>query len=567
MAANRRRLSFTRVLALLLVLAGLAAVSWSQATRAYQRITATSSSTWFAPYVDVTLEPTFHFEDPVASPAPNHVLAFVVADRRQPCTPTWGTYYDLDGAGRALDLDRRITRLRQRGGDVVISFGGAASDELATTCTDRSALVDAYGAVVDRYQATTLDFDVEGAALADRAANARRAAALRALQRRAGAAKRPLNVWLTLPVAPSGMPPEAVDLVDATLQAGVSLAGVNVMIMNYGAARSSGDSMRAANEKALYAAREQLAAAYRRTGRVLTDRELWARMGATPMIGRNDVETDRFTLGDAGALVGLARRVRLGRVSMWSANRDDRCGVSTDADSVSNTCSGIAQKPLSFTWELGRLDGPLPHSVRPPASAAATRGVSRDDPATSPHPIWRSEKAYKRGEKVVWHGSVYEAKWWTLGDLPDASAKRLWDTPWRHLGPVLPTDQPSAPERVPGQYRRWTDDQVYLKGDRVRHKGYTFESKWWTQGDEPVRDPDRPDDVPWKPIGKAAPDVGRVEARYPAWAVRVAYLPGARVAHRGYAYEAKWWTKGSRPSPSPEQPAGAPWKLVGKLGS
>ena len=138
--APRKRLSILRLLILVLAIVGLGAAGWTQGSDAfYKRLTAKAPVTWFAPYDDVTLTPVFHFEDPIVSPSLIQVLGFVVADPRNGCSPTWGTYYDLDGAGRALDLDRRITRLRERGGDVIISFGGAANSELADSCTDQSS--------------------------------------------------------------------------------------------------------------------------------------------------------------------------------------------------------------------------------------------------------------------------------------------------------------------------------------------------------------------------------------------------------------------------------------------
>lgn len=559
----RRRFSPLRLVALAAVIAGLGMLSWSQVTTAYNRITAPRSDTWFAPYVDVTLTPTFAFEDPTVSPSPNAVLSFVVADRHDACLPTWGTYYDLDGAGRELDLDRRIQRLRERGGDVVVSFGGAVNDELAVACRDAGRLRSAYRSVIERYDLSTIDLDLEGAALSDAPATARRAAAVAALQQ--DAHDRPLNVWLTLPVTPSGLTAEGVAQVDAMLSAGVDLAGVNVMTMNYGASRA-GASMRDADRSALEATWRQLGDAYRRRGAAPTPDQIWAKIGATPMIGRNDVDGDETSIGDARALVAFAGEVHLGRVSMWSANRDDRCGVQSDTERVSNTCSGVEQKPLAFTWELARLDADLP--ARTPPVATADRDAtapSRDDPATSPYPIWRPEKSYVRGDKIVWHGAVYESKWFTKGDLPDEPVEHLWDTPWRYVGPVLATDAPPAPELLPGEFRRWTPDEVFQRGDRVAHKGVVYQAKWWTQGDVPQPDPDRPQDVPWTPIGRARPDVGKVAADLPAWDAGTTYLPGARVAFGGYAFESKWWVKALRPDPDPGQPNAVPWKVLGRI--
>jgi chitinase len=561
-----RRFSPMRLLILAAIVGGLGVLSWTQASSAYQRITAPKADTWFAPYVDVTLTPTFEFEDPSISPSKDVVLAFVVADRHQRCLPTWGTYYDLDGAGRELDLDRRIQRLRERGGDVVVSFGGAVNDELAVACSDPRKLADAYRSVVDRYNLSTIDVDLEGAALGDTAAASRRATAIAALQAEATKRGKALNVWLTLPVTPAGLTDEGMAQVGTMLGAGVDLAGVNAMTMNYGGSRPAGTSMRAAAERALRGVYAQLGQAYRRVGVTdLTPRRLWAKVGATPMIGRNDVASDETSIGDARALVAFARNVHLGRVSMWSANRDDRCGAQSDSERVSNTCSGVDQDPLAFTWELSRLDATLPDRTPPVKAALRADASSRDDPATSPYPIWRAAKAYLRGDKIVWHGAVYEAKWFTKGDLPDETVPHLWDTPWRYVGPVLAADAPPAPALVPGQFRRWSADEVFQRGDKATFKGVVYQAKWWTQGDVPQPDPDRPYDVPWTAIGRAAPTVATVSATLPAWSATTTYLPSTRVAYDGYAYEARWWTKGFRPDPSPKAAAAGPWKLIGRL--
>ena len=109
------------------------------------------AKSWSVPYVDVTLTPTYQFQDPQSNPARDVALAFVVADPDDACTPSWGGAYTLDQAGDDLELDRRITQLRAAGGDVMVSFGGQANEELAVACTDQAALDDAYRAVIERY--------------------------------------------------------------------------------------------------------------------------------------------------------------------------------------------------------------------------------------------------------------------------------------------------------------------------------------------------------------------------------------------------------------------------------
>src|SRR5689334_15706641 len=182
MAGRRRRLSVLRVLAALAIATGLAAAGITFARHVATGVAeAFGSGPWYAPYVDATLTPTYAFEDQRQNPSNDVVLGFVVASRDGKCVPTWGTFYSLDGAETALDLDRRISRMRARGGTAMISFGGASNDELALRCT-LADLERAYGAVIERYRPTSIDFDIEGSALGNATANARRAAAVKALQ-------------------------------------------------------------------------------------------------------------------------------------------------------------------------------------------------------------------------------------------------------------------------------------------------------------------------------------------------------------------------------------------------
>jgi chitinase len=254
-ASSDRRLSPLRILVVLAILGGLLAlgfVGWERGRRSVEDLTASKTPTWFAPYADVTLQPSYAFEDPDAGPASMTALGFVVADPRQPCTPTWGAQYDLAGAASELDLDRRIARVHERGGDVVISFGGVANSDLALACKKQPALTRAYRSVMDRYEARIIDLDIEGTRLADPAANARQAAAMRALQKEAPSG-RPLQVWLTLPVTPAGLTPDGVRVVDGMLRAGVALAGVNVMAMDYGGSKPKDEGMGDAAKRALNA--------------------------------------------------------------------------------------------------------------------------------------------------------------------------------------------------------------------------------------------------------------------------------------------------------------------------
>lgn len=198
-----RRLSWTRLGLLSLVVALVAGGSFVSVTDAVGRANPETLS-WSVPYVDVTLTPSFQFQDPSANPARTVALAFVVADPEDDCAPSWGGYYSLDQAGSDLELDRRIDQLRSAGGDVMVSLGGQANDELAVACTDTDDLTEAYRDVVERYDLSAIDLDVEGTAVADQRAASRRAEALATVQRERAADGSPLAVWLTVPVARPG---------------------------------------------------------------------------------------------------------------------------------------------------------------------------------------------------------------------------------------------------------------------------------------------------------------------------------------------------------------------------
>lgn len=498
-----RRLSPLRVIgaivvAVIVITGGIVGFQWWSARASVD------VKPWFASYVDVTATPRFAFENLGATKTQDAVLSFIVSSQSDACTPSWGGAYTLDQARGALDLDRRIARLQQQGGTVAVSFGGLNNDELAVGCSDVSQLQKAYASVVDRYKVGTIDLDLEGSGLGDTGVNERRAAAIAALQKERRSAGSGLAVWLTLPVAPSGMTSEATDAIDAMIKAKVDIAGVDVMVMDYGSAKPQAQTMVAASEAAVTAAQHQLGVLYDRNKLHQSDPSLWAKMGATPMIGQNDVKSEVFTLTDAGAFNLWAKSKGLGRMSMWSANRDKVCGSNyVNTSIVSDACSGVAQGKQTFASVLAKgFDG---HIVLGKSSVTTAEPTStaavKDDPAHSPYQIWAAANSYLKGTKVVWHHSVYVAKWWTKGDVPDNPVLNSWETPWQLVGPVLPGETPIPQPTLPaGTYTDWSGTAQYDKGARVLFGGVPFEAKWWTQGDSPAAASSSPDSSPWSPL-------------------------------------------------------------------
>ncbi len=468
-------------------------------TIATDRAPSPTTTTWFTPYVDATLPPLYPFGDTRYNPAGSAVLGFVVADPEEPCLPTWGTWFDLDEADEGIDLDRRIETLRRRGGELIVSFGGAINDELATTCTDSDDLTAAYTAVVDRYDLEIIDLDLEGATLADAEARDRRAEAIAAAQ---DVQDGDLAVWLTLPADRNGLTADGMAAVEAFLDAGVELAGVNVMTMNFGSL-TAGDQIADAIEQSLVATAEQVRRSFGAAGVDLAEGQEWALVGATVMIGRNDVITEVLTLADAERVASFALERGVGRLSMWSLNRDAPCGPEVDAGVAQSSCSSVVQKSLDFARLFaGQLDSAPPDGGVIPVEQSRTQtAVMIDDPATSPYPIWSPSGVYQAGDKVVLDGNVYQAKWWAGGAQPGIATANPWDTPWALVGPVLPTDVPSTTTTLPdGVFREWRPGDTYEAGSRVQYRGVAYEAKWWTNGDEPGIPVTDPGQTPWAPI-------------------------------------------------------------------
>jgi chitinase len=496
-----QRLSWFRLGILILVLAGLGTGGTLGVLHLRDTAGPTAKS-WAVPYVDVTLTPTFEFQDPGANLANDVALAFVVADPKDGCSPSWGGAYTPDEAAASLELDRRISQLRNAGGNVMLSVGGLINTELAVACTDQAKLTDAYRQLVRRYDLATLDLDIEGTAVADQASLRRRALALATLQAEREAAGHPLAVWLTLPVAPEGLTADGLTAVRTTLEGGVALRGVNVMTMDFGSAQGSGPDMLELGTQALEATHSQLTDLYLRLGVQLTSPQVWSRIGATPMIGQNDVDAERFTVEDAKGLAAFAVDKGLGRVSMWSINRDAPCrGTFSNVVVHSNTCSGVSQDKLAFSSVFADLPGAAVGTSGREAVTIPTQEPTADDPDKSPYPVWRLTAQYVGGYKVVWHNVVYEAKWANQASDPSAPGDSTTPTPWSVIGPVVPADTaPKPTPTVTGVTAAWEPATVYARGDRVLFDDLPYEARWSTKGDAPSTEYPIGPDEPWRPL-------------------------------------------------------------------
>lgn len=296
----------------------------------YSSVDVGQGITWptkvFSPYVDATAWPPYMFADlyPIIGVLYFN-LGFIVSQSPTVCKPTWGTYY----SGENGPLNSQIKAIRQMGGDVNISFGGAANVPLHITAPTVDVLFKQYKLFADAYGLTRIDFDLEGIWI-DRAYsqdNIKNSQAIKMLQDDYNQRGKTLDVWFTLPVLPSGLTQDGLDILQYLDDAGVKLGGVNVMAMDYGN-NVVPDPQGRMGELAI--------SAMRATQMQIGDTDL-SRIGVTPMLGVNDVEEEVFMQSDAKQVLEFAQQVNAGQISMWSSNRDFAGG------------SGIPQSDYEFT--------------------------------------------------------------------------------------------------------------------------------------------------------------------------------------------------------------------------
>jgi chitinase len=235
-----------------------------------------------------------------------YTLAFLIP--QSGCTPEW----EDDGSGVGA-FAAQISAIQSGGGNVIISFGGAAGGELAQTCTNVSQLTAAYQNVVSAYGVTRLDFDIEGGVLSDTAATARRDQALAALQAQDPA----VQVDFTLAVSPQGLPTgtgsEYALLQDAKAK-GVKVSVVNIMTMDFGA----GSNDLADAESAAQGAAGQLSGLYG-----ISTSAAYGMMGLTPIAGTNDDGTF-FSTANASTLESFAAANGVAELSFWEVDGYDK---------------------------------------------------------------------------------------------------------------------------------------------------------------------------------------------------------------------------------------------------
>ena len=294
----------------------------------------------FSPYIDMAMSQDDNLSAiSQASGIENFTLAFMLSSPQGIGWQGNGTI-DQDTLANGSTILQQVQDVQAAGGHITISFGGAAGTEAAATATSATQLQGEYQSVIDRYGIDSIDFDIEGAAVQDTHSLSLRDQALVGLE----AANPGLKVSFTLPVLPTGLTADGLNVLKMAQHDGVKIDMVNIMTMDYGQSVDNNGQMGQDAIQATQATEQQLASI-----------GMNAKIGITPMIGVNDVASEVFTLSDAQALVDYAKTdPQVAQVSMWSVARDN--GNSAGAHFASSDSSGVAQTSYEYAGILHHYD-------------------------------------------------------------------------------------------------------------------------------------------------------------------------------------------------------------------
>ena len=294
----------------------------------------------YSPYVDMGLYPPADLVEVSQTYGVSYVnLAFMQADADGNLAWAGLTALEPDSQNeQAQAINASIAEFQAAGGEVAISMGGVSGTTIAEVYASdgKSAeeLAAQYEAVIETYNVSRLDFDIESGAQYDQASIELRSEALAIVQEDYP----DVEIWYTLPVLPSGLTDAGLNVVESALAAGVELDGVNIMAMDYGesAAPTTGPNAATMGEYSVEAAEStyaQLSTLYAEYGQVYS----YDQLGVTVMIGVNDITTEVFTTEDAATLLDYANESGLGMISLWSITRDNPGTIGQPTNYASGT--------------------------------------------------------------------------------------------------------------------------------------------------------------------------------------------------------------------------------------
>jgi hypothetical protein len=256
-------------------------------------------------------------------------LAFILAHKG--CHPEWDGARPLLGGSDAA----AIAAVRGAGGDVDVSFGGWSGSKLGTACKTVAALTAAYQEVVEDYDLSAIDIDIEHTEFTNKAVRQRVIEALAGLQSEDPS----LEISVTFGTDETGPDATGRSMIDQAAALGFQPYAWTVMPFDFDAPV---DDMGTVSIQAAEGLEADVASAY---GEPAT--EAYAHIGISSMNGETDESDETVSLADFQQILVFAEAERLARLTFWAVNRDRPCtgGLTLQAGS----CSGIDQAEYAFT--------------------------------------------------------------------------------------------------------------------------------------------------------------------------------------------------------------------------
>ncbi|MEV6610639.1 chitinase [Kutzneria sp. NPDC051319] len=385
----------------------LGLIGYAGATSQSQAVAAPAATGYgVAPYVDMT-----NNQEPMLNAAISgaglkaFTAAFVIGAG---CTPIWG---DTLPVTNDPTVNGEIASAQSAGAQAIVSFGGAGGVELAQSCTDTNQVTSAYQSVINTLHVNHIDFDVEGAAIADTASLNRRFAAIKSLE----SANPGLVVSVTIPVLPTGPDNYGQSFLQAAKADGARLDLINVMTMDYYGSWDGNPQMGS------YAT--QAATATLNFARTLWSSDTYGNIGITPMIGQNDDAAEIFTENDAHTVVNFANANGIGRLAFWSVDRDQPCGGGV---SGLPSCTNISQSTLDFSKIFDAYNGGNGGGGTPPPTTTTTT-TPPGGGGCAGLAAWSTSTSYVPGNVVSYNSHKWTATYWSTGVTPgSAIAWNIW---------------------------------------------------------------------------------------------------------------------------------------------
>jgi hypothetical protein len=276
------------------------------------------------------------------------ILAFLQTPKKGSCTVDWNGLTSTPVGSKVYGA--AIDRIRQRGGDVSVSFGGYSADEdgteLADSCKSVPKIAAEYEHVILTYNLTRVDLDTEANSLTNVAGINRRNAAIHLVEEWAAAHHRIVQFTYTIPTNANGIGSQGLRILRSAKAHGARIDIVNIMTFDYYIGtrqRMARDTETAANS--LFHTLHQL---YPKSSAL----DLWQMVGVTEMVGIDDYGKDEtFSSYDANVVERWAAQRHLGELSFWALQRDNGGCPGTKG---SNTCSGVVQKRWGFSHTFER---------------------------------------------------------------------------------------------------------------------------------------------------------------------------------------------------------------------